>query len=175
MGELLDQYHHRASLTDGAGAMVLEPSQVLENIALAMERVDTDINTPISIEEDVASFDELGGMTQQLAMGPALAVHVCNTALRILSARYPADLVQTPLPPEYDLRAIYPLDVTDREHDIAKTLFNRRSTLDRLLTDEDVELDLAPLDANGHLQVFVILFYIYGSKLGALKHRTGIT
>ncbi len=45
--ELLDPYHQRASLTDGDSAIVV-PSEVFDNVALAMERVDFDINTAIS-------------------------------------------------------------------------------------------------------------------------------
>jgi hypothetical protein len=62
--------------------MMLDPSQVLENIGNAMERVDTDINMPISIEEDVAALGELMAMIQDLLMGPSLMVHVVNTAMR---------------------------------------------------------------------------------------------
>ena len=101
--ELLDRYHPRASMSDG-DRMVVEPLKVLENIAFAMERVDTDIDTPISVEEDVVPFHELASLIQDLRMGPTLAIHVVNTAMRIMSARYPAELVNTPLPAGYDLR-----------------------------------------------------------------------
>src|ERR1051326_3614944 len=86
VGELLDQYHPRASISDG-DEMLIQSGKVLSNIAFAMERVDTDINTPVSIEEDVAPVDELVTMVQSLRLGPALAVHVANTAMRIMSAR----------------------------------------------------------------------------------------
>ena len=35
--EMLDPYHHRASIEDG-GQLILQPGQVLENITVAMER-----------------------------------------------------------------------------------------------------------------------------------------
>ena len=53
-----------------------------------MERVDLDINTPISIEEDVVSVEELMGLIESMLMGPTLMVHIVNTGMRIMSARY---------------------------------------------------------------------------------------
>jgi hypothetical protein len=69
VGELLDQYHQRASISDGDQLLIV-PGKVLENIAFAMERVDTDIETAVSIEEDVAPVDELVSMVQNLHLGP---------------------------------------------------------------------------------------------------------
>jgi hypothetical protein len=63
-----------------------------------MERIDTDIDTPISIEEDVVTHDETGVLAQN--MRPLLVVHVANAAMRIMSARYPEDLVRRLLPPD---------------------------------------------------------------------------
>ncbi len=153
--------------------MLIEPGQVLANIAFAMERVDTDIDTPVSIEEDVAPVDELASLIQDLRLGPVLAIHVVNTAMRIMSARYPAELVRTPLPPQYDLRQLAPLSITDQQHEIAKTIFNRRTTSTADLTEDDAaELEL--LGMADQMQIFVALFYMFGTKVGAIKHRTGI-
>jgi len=171
--ELLNQHHPRASINDG-DRMVMVPGKVLENIALAMERVDTDINTPVSIDADVVSIDELMSLIQNLRMGPALAVHVVNTAMRIMSARYPAELVGTPLPPQFDLRELHPVTIGDQEQEIAKAIFNRRITSAADLTEDDVAAELEPLDVAGQIQVFMILFYLFGTKVGAIKHRTGI-
>ena len=63
-----------------------------------MERIDTDIDSPISIEEDVVTHDEARVLAQN--MRPRLVVHVANTATRIMSARYPEDLVRRPLRPD---------------------------------------------------------------------------
>jgi uncharacterized ParB-like nuclease family protein len=103
-----------------------------------------------------------------------LAVHVVNTAMRIMSARYPAELVRRPLPPEYDLRKILALPIDDQDQAIAKVIFNRRaeSTVD--LTEDDISADLEPLDVPATVTIFVALFYMYGTKIGAMKHRTGI-
>jgi hypothetical protein len=171
VSELLNRYHPRASISDG-DRLIIEPGKVLANIAFAMERVDTDIDTPVSIEEDVAPLDELLSMIQQLRLGPALAVHVVNTAMRIMSARYPASLVRTPLPPGYDLRKLFPLTLTDQQHDTAKTVFNRRTASTTDLTTDDVP-ELESLDWTDQMQIFAALFYMYGSKIGAMKHRTG--
>ncbi|MEO6083108.1 MAG: hypothetical protein ABIQ18_08375 [Umezawaea sp.] len=136
--------------------------------------MDLDINTPISIEEDVVPLTELLTLIQTLALGPTLAVHVVNTAMRIMSVRYPEDLVRTPLPSQYDLRKIVPLTMSDREHAIAKALFNRRTASAVDFTEDDIAEDLAPLQANDQLQVFVALFFMYGNKIGAMKYTTGI-
>jgi hypothetical protein len=173
VSELLDQHHPRASLSEG-DRMVMVPGKALENIAFAMERVDTDITTPVSIEADVISLDELMNLIQNLRMGPSLAVHVVNTAMRIMSARYPAELVGAPLPPQYDLRKILALTISDQQHEIAKTIFNRRSTSTTDLTEDDVTAELESLDVAGQMQVFVTLFYMFGTKVGAIKHHTGI-
>lgn len=65
VSELLKRYHPRASMSDG-DLMIIELSKVLENIAFTMERVDADINTPISIAEDVVTVDELMSLIQDL-------------------------------------------------------------------------------------------------------------
>lgn len=171
--ELLDQYHRRASLADG-DQMVIAPGKVLDNIAEAMERVDLDINTAISIEEDVASHDELLMLVERLAMGPTLAVHVVNNAMRIMAARYPPALVHGPLPPHYDLRRISPLEISDHLHGIAVKIFNQRTVSSADLAANDVTSEFAPLDGADQMTVFVALFYIYGTKIGALKNVTGI-
>lgn len=171
--ELLDQYHQRASLRDGE-RILIAPGKVMENIAVAMERVDLDIATEISIEEDVATVDELMNMVGDLGLGPTLAVHVVNNAMRIMSARYPDDLVDRPLPPGYDLRLLTPMTMSDHVHDVAMGIFNRRTTREVDLTDEDVAEDLAPLDVPDQMTVFVALFCMYGTKVGAMKTATGI-
>ena len=153
--------------------MAIQPGKVLENIALAMERVDNDINTPVSIQEDVAPLDELLTVIQRLALGPSLVAHVVNTAMTIMSARYPAELVRRPLPPEYDLRKLVPLTLSDRLQELAKTIFNRRTAATGDLDEEDVS-ELDSLCAEDQLQVFVALFFMFGTKVGALKYTTGI-
>jgi hypothetical protein len=171
--EFVDQYHRRASLRDG-DRMIIQPGKVLDNITEAMERVDLDINTVVSIEEDVVAVDELMSLIQNLRLGPTLAVHVVNTAMRIMSARYPAELVRTPLPPEYDLHKILALNITDQQHNIAKSIFNQRTTSATDLTEEDIASQLEPLTVPDQMELFVTLFYMYGTKVGAMKHRTGI-
>jgi hypothetical protein len=152
--------------------MLVEPGKVLANIALAMERVDTDINTSASIEEDVAHVDELMSMVQ-VGLGPALAVHVANTAMEIMSARYPADLVRRPLPAQFDLRKLLPITITDEPHEIAKAIFNRRTARTTELDETDVP-ETGSLSTVDQLQVFMALFFMFGNKVGALKYATGI-
>ena len=171
--ELLDQYHPRASTTDGE-QIVIAPGKVLDNIELAMERVDNDIDTPVSIEDDVVPLDELATLIEKFMMGPTLAVTVVNTALKIMAARYPTELVRAPLPVEYDLRAMVPLELSDHVHDVAKTIFNRRTLSAVDLTEGDIATEMSGLDIPEQITTFVALFYMFGTKVGALKYRTGI-
>lgn len=173
VSEFVDQYHPRASINDG-DRMLINAGKVLENIANAMERVEIEINTPVSLEEDVVTVTELMSLIQNLQMGPTLAVHVVNTAMKIMVARYPAELVHNPLPPQYDLRKVLPLELTDQQHEIAKTIFNRRTTSVADLTEDDVAAELEALDVAGQMEVFLTLFYMYSTKVGAMKYRTGI-
>lgn len=173
VSELLDQHHHRASVTDGE-RMTIVPSQVLDNIALAMERLDNDIDTPVSIEEDVVAPDELMSMVAYLHQGPTLAAHVVNTAMRIMQARYPAELVDRPLPDNYDLRTVVPLLLDDAQHEVARSIFNQRTLSTTDLEFEDVADQIEALDAEGQIQVFMALFFMFGNKVGAMKFRTGI-
>jgi hypothetical protein len=171
--EILDQDHPRASISEG-DRMAVVPGKVLENIALAMERVDLDISTEISIEEDVVPFDELAALIGSLRMGPVLVAHVVNTAMKIMSARYPINLIRRPLPPEYDIRKLTPLQIGGSEQEIAKTIFNRRTVSETDLTEDDVAAELESLDAGSQVQVFIALFAMYGHKVGAMKYTTGI-
>jgi hypothetical protein len=107
-------------------------------------------------------------------MGPFLAVHVVNTAMRIMLGRYPEKPVRWPLPEQYDLRKVLPISLSDQEYETAKAIFNQRTASDTDLDQEDITAALEPLDSYGQTQVFIALFMIYGNKLGALKYHTGI-
>jgi hypothetical protein len=170
--ELLDDYHPRASVREGDRIMIA-PHRSMENIAFAMERIDNDINTSVSLEEDVITVDELEVLIGNMRLGPTLAVHVVNNAMRIMAARYPADLVHNPLPPDYDLRVMGPLMMDDHVHEIAKDIFNLRTVGQLDLTENDIAGKLRDLDVPEQMTVFAAL-YMYGTKVGALKHRTGI-
>ena len=170
--ELLDWYHPRASVVDG-DRMTIDPGKVLDNIALAMERIELDISTPISIEEDVVTFDELASLIATMHLGPSIAAHVVNNAMRIMSSgRYPEHLVRFPFPERFDLREMSGLRLSDEQHQIAKDIFNRRITSAADLT-EDETAQVRRLDVDGQAQVFLALFYMYGAKLGAIQHRLG--
>lgn len=173
VSEFLDRDHPRSSLQDG-DQIIVNPGQVLENIAMTMERVDVDINTPVGID-DMVSTDELMVLAGTLRLGPALAAHVANTAMKIMSARYPAELVRRPLPPEYDLRKLLgQLTISDQQHEIARKIFNQRTVSTTDLAEDDIAADLEPLGPAGQTAVFMALFYMYGTKVGAIKHRMGM-
>lgn len=171
--ELLDPHHRRASLRDDERTL-LNPGQVLDNIHEAMERLDLDINTAISIEEDVVTLDELLGMFEQLRLGPTVMVHVVNTAVAIMRRRYPAELVDRTFGPSYDLRQMTPIQISDELHDIAVRIFNLRTISDVDLVEGDVAGMLDGLDGADQATVFTALIYMYGTKISALKTRTGI-
>ncbi|KOV78062.1 hypothetical protein [Nocardia sp. NRRL S-836] len=171
--ELLDPHHHRASVHLG-DKIIVDPVQVLENVAMAMERLDLDIDTPVSIEEDVATLDELVAMVDHFDKGPALVAHTLNTAARVMNARYPAELVRHPLPPDCDLRRLFHADVDERCQDIARAVFNRRLAETADVRDTQVAVDLDGLSAPQRIEVFMAVFFLYGTKIGALQNRTGI-
>ncbi|HEX7309211.1 hypothetical protein [Lentzea sp.] len=171
--ELLDPHHHRASAHLG-DRLVVDPGQVLENVAMAMERLDLDIETPVSIEEDVATLEELVAMVDHFGKGPALVAHTLNTAARVVNARYPAELVRHPLPPDCDLRRLFHADVDERSQDVARAVFNRRLAEPADVRDTEVAVDLDRLSPQQQIEVFMAVFFLYGTKIGALQNRTGI-
>ncbi|MFD4638252.1 hypothetical protein ACFWN2_13115 [Lentzea sp. NPDC058436] len=171
--ELLDPHHHRASVHLG-DQLVVDPDQVLDNVAMAMERLDLDIGTPVSIEEDVATLEELVAMVDHFDKGPALLAHTLNTAARVMNARYPADLVRHPLPPDCDLRRLFHADVDDRSQDVARAVFNDRMARQTDVRDSEVAVDLDGLTSQQRIEVFMAVFFLYGTKIGALQNRTGI-
>jgi hypothetical protein len=171
--ELLDVYHDRASVSGPGDELLVAPHKVLANIDHALERLDLDLNAMVAIE-DFTSPHELMVIVDRLRMGSMLLAHTVNTAFRIMLARYPEDLVRAPLPPELDVRAMVPLTGSDREHELARRVFNRRAEAPEAL-DETTPLP----DVAGHepLEIpagFVLLYAMYGVKLSALKQRTGI-
>ncbi|MDM4719137.1 hypothetical protein QTQ03_05820 [Micromonospora sp. WMMA1363] len=191
IGELMDRHHHRASILDGNDRMIIDPGQVLENFALTMERLDNDIDTvlenfaltmerldngidtPVGVS-DAASFEEVLGMVQT-GMGSFLAVHLLNTAMRIMSARYPEELVRLPLPEQYDLRKLVPvLTFTDEQHETARQIFNQRTRSATDLQAEDLDETWSHLNEGDQVQIITALFFMYGNKIGAMKYRTGI-
>lgn len=90
-----------------------------------------------------------------------------------MTPRYSAELVRHPLLHEYDVRKIYTVSFDDELHEIAKAIFNRRLASDTDLVEADVAEDMADLHDGGQLQVFLALFFMFGSKVGAIKYTTG--
>ncbi|MDX3661364.1 hypothetical protein PV646_29000 [Streptomyces sp. ID05-26A] len=171
--ELLDPHHHRASLHVG-DQFVVDPGQVLDNVAMAMERLDLDTSTPVSIEDDVATLEELVAVVDHFGRGPALVAHTLNTAARVMNARYPAELVRHPLPPDCDLRRLFHADVDERSQDTARALFNQRLARSSDVRDTEIAVDLDELTSQQRIEVFMAVFFLYGTKIGALQNRTGI-
>lgn len=172
-GELFDDYHHRASITGPDDEFAVAPHKVLTNIDFAMERLDLDINQPVAIE-DFAHPDELMMLVDHLRMGSMLLAHTANTAFRIMLARYPEDLVRARVPKELDVRKMLPLSGSDREHELARRVFNRRAKAAEELEETAPLPDVAGYDSLEITNGFMLLWAMYGLKLGALKRRTGI-
>ncbi|MGI5506285.1 hypothetical protein [Lentzea sp. CA-135723] len=171
--ELLDPHHHRASIHVG-DRLIVDPDQVLANVAMAMERLDLDTSTPVSIEEDVASLEELVALVDHFAQGPSLVAHTLNTAARVVNARYPAELVHRPLPHDCDLRRLFHADVDEHSQNIARAVFNQRLAQAADVRDTEVAVDLHGLTSQQQIEVFMAVFFLYGTKVGALQNRTGI-
>jgi hypothetical protein len=169
--EFMDRGHRRASIDEG-GRMMVDPGKVLTNIENTMRRIDADINTEVSVTEDVATEKELMVLIGDLMMGPTLITFLVNTGMDIMKAGgYPDDLVTNPLPDHYDLTALISgMTVNERQHEIAKAIFNRRTTSSGELTADDVDDDLAELDLAEKMEVFIILFWMWGTKIGAMKN-----
>ncbi len=171
--ELLDPHHHRASLHLD-NQLLVDPGQVLANVAMAMERLDLDIGTPVSIEDDVVTLEELVAMVDHFDQGPALIAHTLNTAARVMNARYPVELVRRPLPPDCDLRRLFHAEVDERSQDVARAVFNRRLAEEVDVRETEVAVDLDGLTSQQRIEVFMAVFFLYGTKVGALKNKTGI-
>ncbi|GLY54468.1 hypothetical protein [Lentzea sp. NBRC 102530] len=171
--ELLDPHHHRASIHVG-DQLIVDPDQVLANVALAMERLDLDTSTPVSIDEDVASIEELVALVDHFEQGPALIAHTLNTAARVMNARYPAEPVHRPLPSDCDLRRLFHADVDERSQDIARAVFNRRLARMADVSAAEIAVDVHELTSQQRIEVFMAVFFLYGTKVGALQNRTGI-
>ncbi|MFE5565954.1 hypothetical protein ACFQ68_13290 [Amycolatopsis japonica] len=173
--EFMDPGHRRASIVDG-GRMMTDPGQVLNNIENTMRRMHADINIEVSVDEDLANEKELMVIMGELMMASPLITFVVNTGMQVMdSGGYPAELVTKPLPDHYDITALIPsLKVNQRQHDIATTIFNLRTTSPRDLTEDDVDELLDPLDLAGKIEVFIILFWIWGTKIGAMKNVMGL-
>jgi hypothetical protein len=172
--EFPDRGSRRASIADG-GRMMLDPGKVLTNLENTMRRVDADINVHVSIAEDIATEAELMVMMGDLMMASPLIVFLVNTGMQIMKAGgYPDELVTKPLPDHYDVTVMVPaLTVNERPHQIAKAIFDRRSTSPDELTADDVDGALESLDLAGKIEVFIILFYMWGTKIGAMKNVAG--
>jgi hypothetical protein len=169
VAELLDPYHHRASAVDG-DRLVINASQVLDNIELALERLDLDINAAFSISEDVVDVDVLTAMVGSMAQGPTVALTVLNAGTRILDARYPRELARLPFPEQYDLRQLQPLQITDAQHELGRQLFNRRTASAKDLEWSDVP-EIEELSTVDQVQLFVTLVFMFASKSGAIQWR----
>jgi hypothetical protein len=91
-----------------------------------------------------------------------------------MSSRYPVELVRRPLPDNYDVRKLYPLTFSDREHETARKIFNQRTASDTDVDEEDVASALEPLDPGEQIQIVKALCFMFASKVGAMKYRTGI-
>lgn len=170
--ELLDTYHDRASILDGDD-LVVDPGKVLANFELAMERIDNDIDTPVAIN-DFASAEELMSIVHTMSMGPMLLERTLNTAFRIMLNRYPEELVRAPLPPDFDVRKLAPLDLTGDQNELGRSLFNLRARMDADIGSDDVEAEISGCSDFDVVNSFMAVFVIYGLKVGALKSRTGI-
>ncbi|MDU0292610.1 hypothetical protein [Saccharothrix longispora] len=172
--EFLDPWHPRASVEgDRPERVFVDPERVLDNITLALHRFDVDIDSPPAFEPDTVTVNELSVMLDDPDRAAAMVAHLVNIAVQLMAARYPEPLVRFPLPDTYDLRDVDRLAVGDHEHDLARTILNRRLAADEDLHPDDLVELLRPLGPGGQVHVLVALCRMYRHKLLALKHHTG--
>ncbi|WP_447002212.1 hypothetical protein ACRAKI_21010 [Saccharothrix isguenensis] len=172
--EFLDPWHPRASVeTDRQEQVFVDPERVLDNITLALHRLDVDIDSPPAFEPDTVTVNELAVMLDDLDRTAALVARLVNIAVQLMTARYPEALVRFPLPETYDLRDVDRLAIGDREHRLARDILNQRLGTDADLHPDDLVEHLRPLDPGEQVHLLVALCRMYRHKLLALKHHTG--
>lgn len=172
--EFLDPWHPRASVETGsAGQVVVDPERVLDNITLALHRLDVDIDSPPAFEPDTVTVNELSVMLDDPHRAAALVARLVNVAVQLMATRYPEVLVRFPLPDSYDLRDVDRLAIGDRAHDLGRSIFNQRLGAEVDLHPDDLVELLRPLDPGEQVHLLVALCRMYRHKLLALKHHTG--
>ena len=172
--EFLDPWHPRASVeTDRPEQVFVDPERVLDNITLALHRLDVDIDAPPAFEPDTVTVNELAVMLDDLDRTAALVARLVNVAVQLMAARYPEALVRFPLPDTYDLRDVDRLAIGDREHHLARDILNQRLGTDVDLHPDDLVERLRPLDPGEQVHLLVALCRMYRHKLLALKLHTG--
>ncbi len=67
-----------------------------------------------------------------------------------------------------------PLDLTDHQNELGRSLFNLRAGMDSAIGSDVVEAELTGSSNFDVVSAFMAVFAIYGLKVGAIKSRTGI-
>lgn len=164
--ELLNPYGERAFVVEDQGALV-DPGRILENVHQRMERVDLDPSTPWG-PDSLISMDELTVMFVQLEMGHLVISQTAWFARQIL-ARWPAELVERPLPSEARIEMFLDgpkVDPTDGD--------TARRVLNRALASPDEVTTHPELDGMSNKELVVVwmaLVFWFGIKSGALHQR----
>lgn len=169
VAELHDPYHERSRVTDGE-QMLVAPQKVLHNIELMMERVDNDIDVPVAFG-DIAAPEEIAGLIENFAVGPVLCGHIVNTGARIMLGRYPEHMARAPLPPQFDLRRLTTMTLTDHQHDVTRAIVDCRAGADEDLDHDELRHELRDCSNFDQIQIVMALFATYGLKVGAIQHR----
>ncbi|GAA1302149.1 hypothetical protein GCM10009634_61190 [Saccharothrix xinjiangensis] len=172
--EFLDPWHPRASVETGRpGQVFVDPERVLDNITLALHRLDVDIDSPPAFEPDTVTVNELSVMLDDLDRAAALVARLVNTAVQLMATRYPEELVRFPLPDTYDLCEADRLVIGAREHDLARDILNQRLGTEVDLHPDDLVERLRPLGPGEQVHLLVALCRMYRHKLVVLKRHTG--
>lgn len=166
VGEMLDPYTERTHVVEGDRAMV-NPGQILENIRARMGRIDIDPDTEWS-PENVMSLEEGQVLFQQLRMGRMVVTETAWYARQIL-ARWPAENVEHPMPPEARIESFLDGPTVDAaDGDIARKVINRA-----LASHEHIEThpELGGLDPVKLLSVWIGVVSWFGIKSGYLNKQ----
>ncbi|MGM1064567.1 hypothetical protein [Saccharothrix sp. Mg75] len=172
--EFLDPWHPRASVESGSPERVLvDPERVLDNITLALHRLDVDIDAPPAFEPDTVTVNELVVMLDDVDRAAALVARLVNVAVQLMATRYPEELVRFPLPGNCDLRDVDRLAIGDREYDLAREILNQRLGTDVDLQPDNLVERLHALGPGEQVHLMVALCRMYRHKLLVLKLHTG--
>ncbi|MFC5286565.1 hypothetical protein ACFPM7_05835 [Actinokineospora guangxiensis] len=168
--EFLDPWHPRASIESGRiEETVVDPQRVLDNVVMALHRLDIDLDSPSVLDPATITTAELAAMLDG-DRAPQLIAHVLNTAVRLMASRYPGPAARDPFSHQYDLRHLTPPAVDGDELALARDLFNRRLAAHDDMAPADLAADLAPYDPGGLVRVLAAISVLYCHKLVVLKY-----
>jgi hypothetical protein len=172
--EFLDPWHPRASVDsidgDHTAQSVVDPERVLDNITLALHRMDIDPFAPSPVGPATVTENELIVMLAGIERASALVAHMINVAVNSLVNQYPERVARAPFPTAYDPREAEVVTIHDHELDLARDLFNHRLNSHTDFDPADTAAPLELLDFGGRHRLLSAISVMYAHRLLALKY-----